>query len=121
VAIFASLMTLSGMRVVQLAPVWALGLTKGRLAALDFARTLVLAVLTLVIALPLGLVLAWALLAVVNVAAFGWQLPMYLFPADWLVLAGFTLVAAALAALGPWRRLARMAPADLLKVFANGR
>jgi putative ABC transport system permease protein len=121
VAIFASLMTLSGMRVVQLAPVWALGLTKGRLAALDFARTLVLAVLTLVIALPLGLVLAWALLAVVNVAAFGWRLPMYLFPADWLVLAGFTLIAAALAALGPWRRLARMAPADLLKVFANGR
>ena len=121
VAIFASLMTLSGMRVVQLAPVWALGLTKGRLAALDFARTLVLAVLTLVIALPLGLVLAWALLAVVNVAAFGWRLPMAVFPADWLVLAGFTLIAAALAALGPWRRLARMAPADLLKVFANGR
>jgi putative ABC transport system permease protein len=119
VAIFASLMTLSGMRVVQLAPVWALGLTKGRLAALDFARTLVLAVLTLVIALPLGLVLAWALLAVVNVAAFGWRLPMAVFPADWLVLAGFTLIAAALAALGPWRRLARMAPADLLKVFAN--
>lgn len=121
VAIFASLMTLSGMRVVQLAPVWALGLTKGRLATLDFARTLVLAVLTLVIALPLGLVLAWALLAVVNVAAFGWRLPMAVFPADWLVLAGFTLIAAALAALGPWRRLARMAPADLLKVFANGR
>jgi putative ABC transport system permease protein len=121
VAIFASLMTLSGMRVVQLAPVWALGLTKGRLAALDFARTLVLAVLTLIIALPLGLVLAWALLAVVNVAAFGWRLPMAVFPADWLVLAGFTLIAAALAALGPWRRLARMAPADLLKVFANGR
>jgi putative ABC transport system permease protein len=120
-AIFASLMTLSGMRVVQLAPVWALGLTKERLAALDFARTLVLAVLTLVIALPLGLVLAWALLAVVNVAAFGWRLPMAVFPADWLVLAGFTLIAAALAALGPWRRLARMAPADLLKVFANGR
>ena len=121
VAIFANLMTLAGMRVVQLAPVWALGLTKGRLAALDFARTLVLAVLTLVIALPLGLVLAWALLAVVNVAAFGWRLPMAVFPADWLVLAGFTLIAAALAALRPWRRLARMAPADLLKVFANGR
>jgi putative ABC transport system permease protein len=46
---------------------------------------------------------------------------MAVFPADWLVLAGFTLIAAALAALGPWRRLARMAPADLLKVFANGR
>lgn len=120
-AIFASLMTLSGMRVVQLAPVWALGLTKGRLAGLDFARTLVLALATLVLALPLGLALAWVLLAVVNVAAFGWRLPMTVFPGEWLVLAGFTLLAAALAALGPWRRLARMAPADLLRVFANGR
>ena len=79
-AMLMSLLTLAAMRLPQLAPVWALGLTKGRLAALDFARTLVLAVLTLVIALPLGLVLAWALLAVVNVAAFGWRLPMAVFP-----------------------------------------
>lgn len=120
-AMFASLMTLSGMRVQQLAPVWAMGLTKGRLAALDFARTLVLALLTLALAVPLGLMLAWVLLAVVNVAAFGWRLPMFLFPLDWLVLAGFTLLAAGLAALGPWRRLARLMPADLLRVFANER
>jgi putative ABC transport system permease protein len=120
-AMFASLMTLSGMRLPQLAPVWAMGLTKRRLARLDFARTLVLAALTLLMALPLGLVLAWVLLAVVNVAAFGWRLPMYLFPMDWLRLAGFTLVATGLAALGPWRSLARLSPADLLKVFANER
>ncbi len=120
-AMFASLMTLSGMRVAQLAPVWAMGLTKAQLARLDFARTLMLAMLTLAVALPLGLLLAWVLLAVVNVAAFGWQLPMYVFPLDWLRLAGFALLAAGLAAIGPWRRLARMAPADLLKVFANER
>jgi putative ABC transport system permease protein len=120
-AMFASLMTLSGMRVPQLAPVWAMGLTKGRLAALDFARTLVLALLTLLMALPLGLLLAWVLLAVVNVAAFGWRLPMYVFPLEWLRLAGFALLAAGLAAIGPWRRLARLAPADLLRVFANER
>lgn len=120
-AMFASLMTLSGMRVPQLAPVWAMGLTKGRLAQLDFARTLVLALLTLLMALPLGLLLAWVLLAVVNVAAFGWRLPMYVFPLEWLRLAGFALIAAGLAAIGPWRRLARLAPADLLRVFANER
>jgi putative ABC transport system permease protein len=120
-AMFASLMTLSGMRVPQLAPVWAMGLTKGRLARLDFARTLVLALLTLLMAMPLGLLLAWVLLAVVNVAAFGWRLPMYVFPLDWLRLAGFALLAAGLAAVGPWRRLARLAPADLLRVFANER
>lgn len=120
-AMFASLMTLSGMRVQQLAPVWAMGLTKRRLAALDFARTLVLAALTLVMALPLGLVLAWVLLAVVNVAAFGWRLPMVLFPLDWLTLAGATLLAAGLAALGPWRKLVQLAPVDLLRVFANER
>jgi hypothetical protein len=45
-ALFASLVTLSGMRLAQLAPVWALGLTRRRLAALDLARGMVLAGLT---------------------------------------------------------------------------
>jgi putative ABC transport system permease protein len=120
-AMFASLMTLSGMRLPQLAPVWAMGLTRRRLALLDFARTLLLAALTLLVALPLGLALAWVLLAVVNVEAFGWRLPMHLFPLDWVRLAGFALLAAGLAAYLPTRRLARLAPTDLLKVFANER
>ena len=34
------------------------------------------------LALPLGLALAWVLLAVVNVEAFGWRLPMQVFPGD---------------------------------------
>jgi len=77
--------------------------------------------LTALFALPLGLALAWALLAVVNVAAFGWELPMYLFPADYARLGVFALVAATLAALWPAQRLARTPPAELLKVFSNER
>ncbi len=120
-AIFASLLTLSGMRLPQVAPLWAMGLTRRRLAALDLLRTLVLAALTFVLALPLGLALAWVLLAVINVQAFGWRLPLHVFPADWLHLGGLAVVAAGLASAVPALRLARLAPADLVKVFSNER
>jgi putative ABC transport system permease protein len=109
------------LRLPQLAPIWALGVTRGRLAQLEVLRSVALAGLTAVMALPLGLGLAWALLAVINVEAFGWRLPMYLFPLQWLVLFGLALVAGFVAAALPARRLARLPPADLLRVFANER
>ena len=120
-AILMSLLTLAAMRLPQLAPVWALGLTKDRLAALDLLRAVVLAALTGALALPLGLALAWALLAVVNVEAFGWRLPMYLFPLDYLRLGGFALLAAAGAALWPAWQLSRLSPVRLLGVFRHER
>ena len=120
-AILMSLLTLAAMRVPQLAPAWAMGMTRKQLGRLELLRAVMLAMLTAVIALPLGLALAWALLSVVNVAAFGWKLPMYLFPMDYARLGVFALLAAALAALWPARRLARTPPADLLKVFSNER
>ena len=120
-AMLMSLLTLAVMRLPQLAPVWALGLPRRRLAVLDLVRAVVLAALTGLLALPLGLALAWALLAVVNVEAFGWRLPMYLFPLDYLRLGAFALVAAALAALWPAWRLSRMPPVHLLGVFRNER
>lgn len=120
-AMFMSLLTLAAMRLPQLAPAWALGITRAQLGQLELVRAVVLAVLTTVCAIPLGLALAWVLLAVVNVEAFGWRLPMFVFFKDYAVLALFALVAAALAAAWPARRLARIPPSDLLKVFANER
>lgn len=120
-AILMSLLTLAGMRLPQLAPVWALGLTRRRLATLDLLRTLLLAALTGALALPLGLALAWALLAVVNVEAFGWRLPMYLFPLNYLRLGVLALLAAAIAALWPAWKLSRTPPAQLLGVFRHER
>ncbi|WP_431358153.1 FtsX-like permease family protein [Sulfitobacter albidus] len=116
-----SLLTLAAMRLPQLAPAWALGITRRKLGLLEMLRAVLLSVLTAVLALPLGLALAWILLAVVNVEAFGWRLPMYLFPLDYLRLAGFALGAAVLAAALPARRLMRIPPTALLKVFANER
>jgi putative ABC transport system permease protein len=120
-AILTSLLTLATMRLPQLAPVWALGLTRARLARLELLRALLLAALTMVLAIPVGLVLAWVLLSVINVEAFGWRLPMHLFPGQWLTLAALALLAAGLASLWPARRLATMPPSTLLRVFASER
>ncbi|WP_264213618.1 ABC transporter permease [Leisingera thetidis] len=120
-AMLTSLLTLWSHRLPQLAPVWAMGLTRRQLAGAELLRSLLLAAITAVLALPLGLVLAWALLAVINVEAFGWRLPMHLFPGDWLRLFLLALLAAVVAAALPARRLSRLDPADLLKVFANER
>lgn len=120
-AILTNLLTVAAMRVPQLAPVWALGVTRRALGRLELLRAVVLAALTALFALPLGLALAWVLLAIVNVEAFGWRLPMFLFPGDYLRLGVFSLAAAVLAALWPARRLARTPPSQLLKVFANER
>lgn len=120
-ALLTSLLTLANLRLPQLAPVWALGLTRARLARLELMRSLILAALTFALALPFGLALAWVLLAIVNVEAFGWRLPMTIFPLDWLRLFALALVAAALAALSPALRLARVPATTLLKVFAHER
>lgn len=120
-AILTSLLTLGSMRLPQLAPAWALGLPRVMLARLEIIRTLALAALTFAFALPLGLGLAWILLAVINVEAFGWRLPMHLFPAQWLRLGVLALLAAGLAALWPAISLRRRAPADLLRIFSHER
>ncbi|GHF56371.1 FtsX-like permease family protein [Seohaeicola zhoushanensis] len=120
-AILTSLLTLWTMRLPHVAPVWAMGMTRKALARIEILRSLALAGLTALLALPLGLVLAKVLLDVINVTAFGWQLPMYLFPLDWLRLLALALLAGALAAALPATRLRRLPPADLLKVFAHER
>lgn len=121
IALFASLLTLSDQRLAQLAPVWALGVTRRRLVDLEVGKVLVLAAMTAVLAVPLGLFLSWCLVAIVNVQAFGWRLPFHVFPLQWLVVLVLALVTAFLAAMLPALRLRRTAPADLLKVFANER
>jgi len=121
VALFTSLLTLSNMRLMRIAPVWAIGVTRRRLAALELLRILLFAAGAALLAIPLGVFVTWGLVAVVNVAAFGWRLPMYVFPMDWLHVFVIALATAAIAAAAPVARLARSAPVDLLRAFANER
>ncbi|WP_455272893.1 ABC transporter permease [Rhizobium herbae] len=120
-AMFSSLLTLSSIRLPQLAPVWAMGVRRRDLALYEVARTLALWLATFLTAIPVGLGLAWVLLAIVNVEAFGWRLPMTVFPLDWLWLGAVALVAALLSVLIPVWRFATINPADLLRIFADER
>jgi putative ABC transport system permease protein len=121
VALLTSLLTLSNSRLPQLAPLWALGLTRRRLAGIELLKTMSVAFITALLALPLGLLVAWCLVAVVNVKAFGWRLPFHVFPTQLLWLLAVTMLAALLATCLPILHLMRLQPAALVKIFANER
>src|ERR1700748_3886222 len=55
VALLTSLLTLSNSRLPQLAPLWAIGMTRRQLAAVELTKTLSVALITALFALPLGL------------------------------------------------------------------
>ena len=121
VALLTSLLTLSNSRLPQLAPLWALGLTRRRLATIELLKTMSVALITTLLALPLGLLVAWCLIAVVNVKAFGWRLPFHVFPLQLIELLGVAMAAALIASLIPVLKLARMQPMRLVKIFADER
>ena len=121
IALLTSLLTLANSRLPQLAPLWAIGVTRQRLAGIELLKTMSVALITTTLALPLGLLVAWCLLAIVNVKAFGWRLPFHVFPMQLLWLVGVAMVAALAAAALPVIRLARMQPASLIRIFANER
>lgn len=119
VALFINLLTLGQTRLGQLAPLWALGVRRAQLAWLSLGQTLLLSSLTVLLAIPLGILLAWCLVAVLNVQAFGWRLPLYVFPAQLLQLALLALLSSLLASAWPLWQLARRQPRELLRPFTD--
>lgn len=120
-ALFTSFLTQWSSRLPQIAPLWAMGMERKRLAGLELARGVLLAAITALTALPLGMVLAWVLLSVINQEAFGWRLPMQIFARDILVTWALSLCVAACASLLPILRLLRIPPDQLLRGFSNDR
>ncbi len=120
-ALFSSLLTLSNSRISHLAPLWAIGLTRRRLAWLELLKAVMLAALTALVALPLGLLVSWCLVAVINVQAFGWRLPIFFFPDEWGQLFLMALLVAVIASVIPVIQLRRTEPARLMKVFSDER
>ncbi|MFJ4445651.1 FtsX-like permease family protein [Pseudomonas sp. NPDC089422] len=119
VALFISQLTLGQQRLGQLAPLWALGVPRRWLAWLSLGQTLMLSSFTVLLAIPLGLLLAWCLVAVVNVQAFGWRLPWHVFASQLAQLAALGVLTSLLASAWPLWQLARRQPGELLRRFAS--
>ncbi|WP_163557687.1 ABC transporter permease [Halomonas sp. NO4] len=113
-ALLASLLAQARSRRRQLAPLWALGVPRARLATVQLAQLGGAALATGLLAVPLGIGLALGLVAVINVAAFGWRLPLHLFPAEMAMTLATAVGVALLAALLPALRLWRTPPRALL-------
>ncbi|RTQ99163.1 ABC transporter permease [Halomonas nitroreducens] len=113
-ALLASLLALARERRRQLAPLWALGVPRGRLVAVQLAQLGMAALATGLLALPLGLAVSACLVGSINVAAFGWRLPLHVFPGGMLLTLATALGAALLAGGLPSLALWRTPPRALL-------
>lgn len=113
-ALLATLLAQAQHRQRQLATLWALGVPRGTLSLLPLVQLGGLALITGLLAIPLGIAITWLLVAVINVAAFGWRLPLQLFPLDIAVMLLTAFSVALFAAAFPSLQLWRTSPRALL-------
>ncbi|MDX1465962.1 MAG: ABC transporter permease, partial [Halomonas sp.] len=113
-ALLASLLAQARERRRRLAPLWALGVPRRALAGLQLAQLGGVALVTGLAAVPLGIAITACLVAVINVAAFGWRLPLHVFPGEIALTLATALAVALLAAGMPTLTLWRTPPRALL-------
>ena len=102
-------------RIRELGTLRALGFTPWQVGGLVNVQTLGLGLLSGLAALPLGVVMAWILLHVINRRAFGWQIDMSVSPSALLGALALAVAAATLAGIYPSWRMARTAPASAMR------
>ncbi|MDX1508883.1 MAG: ABC transporter permease, partial [Woeseiaceae bacterium] len=93
----------------------ALGMTQGQVGGMITAQTGVIGVLSGIAAIPLGLIMAWVLIKVINRRAFGWQIDMTVAPDILVTALIFATGAALLAGLYPAWRAAQSQPAVVMR------
>lgn len=113
--IYSALEALAFERRREIAVLRAVGFTPSEVRRHVIAQTALLGLSAASVALPLGIVLAWILVHVINERAFGWSMAFELAPAALWQGAALALGAAVLAGLRPAVVLARGAPAAHLR------
>lgn len=91
---------------------YTLGVGQGRIAVLSTQQNAVIGVTAAVLAIPLGLAIAWVLCVEVNPAAFGWSIPWTPTPGSVMPPVGLGIAAALLAGLAPTRTAAHAVTGD---------
>jgi putative ABC transport system permease protein len=112
--VFNALLALHLERARENAMLLALGLAPGALRATLYLQTAVIALLACACALPLGVVIAKLLIAVINIRSFGWSMPLTLDGSALLIPVLGALAAALAATVYPAERALRIDPATAL-------
>ncbi|MCT0207333.1 ABC transporter permease [Synechococcus sp. CS-1332] len=115
IGIFSTLMSLQLERGREFAVLRATGMTPRQLGRLTLLETGLMGLLAGACSMPLGFVLAWVLVHVINVRSFGWTLQIALEPRFFIQSLLIAVGAAVLAGLYPALRLGRMNISEALR------
>lgn len=111
VGILAAMLALQLERGRELATLRALGITRWQLGGMVCLQSAVIGLWSGLAAVPLGLVMAWVLVDVINRRAFGWSMDIVVDPAVVSTAVGLAACVAFVAGMLPAWRAARQLPA----------
>jgi putative ABC transport system permease protein len=115
IGVLSALMSLQLERTRELGILRATGMTPRQMWLLTLIETGLMGTTAGVLAMPLGYVLAWILIYVINVRSFGWTLQMQLQPSYFWQALVVAVVAALLAGIYPSLRLGKMIVATAIR------
>jgi putative ABC transport system permease protein len=111
IGILGAMLALQLERSREFALLRALGMTPAQLGGMITLQTGAIGLLSGFAAVPLGLVMAYVLIEVINRRAFGWQIDMLISPGILLSAIGFAVAAALVAGIFPAWRASQSQPA----------
>ena len=115
IGILSALMALQLERTRELGTMRANGLTRWQLFRMTLLETGLMGAIAGVMSLPVGYVLAWVLVYIINVRSFGWTLRLQLRPEFFIQAVAVALIASLLAGIYPALRMGRIQPAMALR------
>jgi putative ABC transport system permease protein len=115
IGILSSLMSLQLENAREYGVLRANGMTRGQLWRYTLVQTGVMGTIAGVLALPIGVLLAWVLVYVINVRSFGWTMQFSILPSELLTAFMVALVASLLAGIYPAYKLAQIPPARAVR------
>ena len=111
IGILSAMLALQLERARELATLRALGMTPRQVGGMIAVQSGGIGLLSGIAAIPLGVVMAWVLIEVINRRAFGWQIDMSVAPGILVTSVVFAVLTAILAGVYPAHRAARSEPA----------
>ena len=105
IGVFSALMSIQLEKEKEMGILRATGLTPGQMLKMISVQTFTIGLIAAIIAIPLGLVLAYCLIYIINLRSFGWTMQTHLFAFVPLQAVALALTAALLASVYPVRRI----------------